>query len=533
MMKSLSGKMLLAAGLIFAAMSSLTLNAAGSSGSMKKVHHVLLISVDGLHAVDLDVYIKAHPDSTLAMLAQAGTIYSNAQCSLPSDSFPGMVALVTGGSPNSTGIWYDHTYNRYLLPPGSTKAKHGEPGTDLAYDESIDLGYNEGKWGQKGIDPLANCGAEAIDPALLPVDPKTFKPVYPHNYILVNTVFEVARAAGLRTAWCDKHAAYDILNGPSGKGIQDLYTPEIDSPVPGKGGDDYTKDVADTVTFDMMKVQAIVNELNGLDHTGKKKVGVPSILGMNFQAVSVGQKVVKGGYADAAGTPTGELVTGLDSVDKGLGMIVAALKDRKLSDDTTLIITSKHGQSPIDPEQIKWVDDANLVPFLASHGITAYTASNDTCAFLWLKDPSQASAAADALKSATPVYPVWDKAAKKNLFEKDQTAATWGTIESIEFGASAYKDPSGTGRFPDLIVKVSHGSVFGKPWKKIAEHGGFTDDDSHVALLVSGAGVKTGVDPSSVETAQVAPTILKLLGLNPSKLQAVVAEKTEILPGIF
>ena len=55
-----------------------------------------------------------------------------------------------------------------------------------------------------------------IDPAQLPVDPATCKPVYPHQYLKVNTIFEVARAAGLRTAWSDKHPAYEILNGPVG-----------------------------------------------------------------------------------------------------------------------------------------------------------------------------------------------------------------------------------------------------------------------------------------------------------------------------
>ncbi len=82
-----------------------------------------------------------------------------------------------------------------------------------------------------------------IDPTQLPVDPKTCKPVYPHQYIKVNTVFEVVRAAGLRTAWSDKHAAYEILNGPSGNSIQDLFTPEINSDAPTLGSPiDWTKD---------------------------------------------------------------------------------------------------------------------------------------------------------------------------------------------------------------------------------------------------------------------------------------------------
>jgi hypothetical protein len=74
--------------------------------------------------------------------------------------------------------------------------------------------------------------ARLIDPAQLPVDPTSCQPVYPHSYLQVNTVFEVARAAGLRTAWADKHPAYEILNGPSGTGIQDLFTPEINSDAP-------------------------------------------------------------------------------------------------------------------------------------------------------------------------------------------------------------------------------------------------------------------------------------------------------------
>ena len=68
---------------------------------------------------------------------------------------------------------------------------------------------------------------------------------------------------------------------------------------------------------------------------------------------------------------------------------------------------------------------------------------------------------------------------------------------------------------------------------KVAEHGGFTHDDTNVALLVSGAGVSAPgtSDTQYVETTQVAPTILKLLGLNPNALKAVQVEGTKTLPG--
>jgi hypothetical protein len=88
------------------------------------------------------------------------------------------------------------------------------------------------------------------------VDPLTCKPVYPYQYLKVNTIFEVAREANMRTAWCDKHPAYDILNGPSGLGIQDLFTPEINSDAPTVGSTtDWTKDNILTQQYDGYKVR--------------------------------------------------------------------------------------------------------------------------------------------------------------------------------------------------------------------------------------------------------------------------------------
>src|ERR1700719_2362263 len=69
-----------------------------------EVRHVLLISVDGLHALDLTNYVASHPRSTLAELSRHGITYTNASTSTPSDSFPGLAALVTAGSPTTTGF---------------------------------------------------------------------------------------------------------------------------------------------------------------------------------------------------------------------------------------------------------------------------------------------------------------------------------------------------------------------------------------------------------------------------------------------
>src|ERR1700728_5183638 len=81
----------------------------------KHVKHVLLLSIDGMHAVDL--YNCTHGIEganggapycpNLAQLGRQGIKYVNVTSSKPSDSFPGLAALVTGGSPRSTGLYYD------------------------------------------------------------------------------------------------------------------------------------------------------------------------------------------------------------------------------------------------------------------------------------------------------------------------------------------------------------------------------------------------------------------------------------------
>src|SRR5216117_2167291 len=78
--------------------------------------HVLLLSVDGLHASDLAWYVGQHPTSPLGQLSASGRTYTNAKATMPSDSFPGLLAMVTGGTPRSTGVYYDDGYDRTLAP---------------------------------------------------------------------------------------------------------------------------------------------------------------------------------------------------------------------------------------------------------------------------------------------------------------------------------------------------------------------------------------------------------------------------------
>src|SRR5215831_13289742 len=70
--------------------------ASALSAVAKPSRHVLLISVDGIHAIDLARWVKSNPTSILALLSEKGITYSQARAT-PTDSFPGLMALVTGG----------------------------------------------------------------------------------------------------------------------------------------------------------------------------------------------------------------------------------------------------------------------------------------------------------------------------------------------------------------------------------------------------------------------------------------------------
>jgi hypothetical protein len=491
--------------------------------------HVLLISVDGLHALDLANYVNAHPQSALAALSAHGTTYTNNQTSSPSDSFPGLAALVTGGSPVTTGFWYDVTYNRALSPPAQVDGTGnpngpcpGQIGTIMAFDESIDTDLTK-------LD-----GGGSINPAYLRRDPKAgCKAVYPHEYLRVNTIFEVAKAAGLHTAWTDKHPSYEWTNGPSGHGVDDFFGPEINSipvalPFPGCSpvpfpdatpDDGWTTALANVRCYDRIHVQAVLNQIDGFTHDRSRWVGVPAIFGTNFQAVSVGEKLKHdpitgkpGGYADVLGTPAAGLADQLDFIDQSLGRIVQELQSQNLLHSTLIIISAKHGQSPIDKSKNHNIGGGQPATLLGA--LEAFDISDDG-SLIWLADPSKTADAVALLSQP----------ANQDLLGIQEIFAGQSLIDKFN---SPLQDP----RTPDIILKVNTGVIF-TGGSKIAEHGGFNEDDVHTALLVSIDGMAPAVVKTATSNQQVAPTIIQALGLNPYSLAAVRDEQIGVLPFLF
>jgi hypothetical protein len=521
-----------------------------------RIDHVIVISVDGLHQSDLQWYVARHPGSTLAGLVAGGTSFTQARTPYPSDSFPGLVGQFTGGNPATTGIWYDVSYNPTLLAPGTTNCAGATPGTSVAYDESIDrdsasIDAGQGLSGLPGsILSLTGSPQNLIDPAALPVDPKSCSPVYPPTYLRVNTVFNVARVHGLRTAWSDKHPSYEILDGPSGDGVQDLFTPEINSSTAfptDPNGPDWTKDNAKTQQYDADKVRAVLNEIDGYDHSRTTKVGVPAVFGLNFQSVSTGQKLPTsggqpGGYLVDGVTPGPVLTSALDFVDGQVGRLRAELTAQHLTGSTAIVLSAKHGQSPTDGTALTRIDDGPVLDALdtgwkaaGGSGPLVAGSMDDDGVILWLTDHSPKALAfarhfllsyngngtgSDAKAKATGIT----GAAKAYTAAGLREVLVGGQVRHYA-GANA-SDP----RVPDLIGFAQHGTVYTSGKGKIAEHGGNDPQDHDVPLIVLAPGAGHAVVGDRVSTVQIAPTVLRLLGLNPAELDAVRIEHTAALP---
>ncbi len=533
---------------------------------------VLLISIDGMHAVDFANCVNGTPSvnngipycPALAKLSRNGVSYVAASTSKPSDSFPGLTAIVTGGSPKLTGVYYDVAYSRALNAPKNTTGNgvaggpctpYQQPtGTTTEYEEGIDIDKTKLNGGAPGAS-LTDGTVASIDVTKLPRDPQHgCAPVMPWQFVRANSVFTVIHAAGGYAAWSDKHPAYSSVASGSGtnpSGLDDFYAPEINSTVvalpgyttptgvscatvldPSSDTSAWTNSFQNIQCYDTLKVDAVLNWIDGKNHLATKTTKVPTIFGMNFQSVSVGQKLIEksnnvtGGYLDAAATPSTALLGEIKFVDASIAAFINELTVKGLYDSTLIIITAKHGQSPIDPNRYVGqtilgtspatvLDAAGYIPESESpSNPTGIGPTEDDVSLLWLKD-----------------YTTTDSAVK--LLEENASATTGIALGQIFYGPSLslnFNDPTDDARSPNIIVAPNVGVTYSGSKAKQMEHGGFAHDDTNVMLLLANPGVAPRTVIAEVGTAQVAPTILKALGLEPAALDAVRIEGTSVLP---
>jgi arylsulfatase A-like enzyme len=256
---------------------------------------------------------------------------------------------------------------------------------------------------------------------------------------------------------------------------------------------------------------------------------VPAVFGMNFQAVSVGQKLAKsgdadvdkmlvGGYVDANATPGKALNLQFQFVDEALGKFINELKKERIEKETLVIVSAKHGQSPIDRSLRKAISDAayGSAPGFAPNGFEIC----DDEALVWLSPEKQQAK---------------DPATRKKYYDeaRDYIAAHASQLQidrllDRDELKNLYQDPFKDSRTPDFLAITNHG-VICTGGTKLAEHGGFSHDDRNVLLLLSSPNLQPATVDGQVFTTQIAPTILFALGLDPDALDGVRKEHTDVL----
>ena len=316
----------------------------------------------------------------LAALGTTGVNYVDASTSKPSDSFPGLMTIVSGATPRTLGVYYDVAYDRSLdgpmiatgngSPAGTCTPGAAPTGYETEYEEGIDLDQTKLNGGAPGASLIdgrhclarsEEAGSRSGEGMCAGVCPGSLcGRTRSLGWSMTRAGMRHGRTSILRTRrWRGQHGMLD-----------DFYSPEINSnvvavpglttvsgiscatvPDPSSDLTAWTNSFQNIQCYDQLKVNAILHEIDGMDHLGTTKTRTPTIFGMNFQAVSVGQKLIEGSRRAAIWMRrrhAGSLLSEIQFADEAIGRFVEELKDHGKYESTLIVITAKHGQSPID-----------------------------------------------------------------------------------------------------------------------------------------------------------------------------------------
>ena len=392
-----------------------------------RIRHVLLVSIDGMHALDLANCSGENGGAvtcpTLKALAKTGLVYTQASTSKPSDSFPGLTALVTGGTPKSTGAFYDVSYDRALSPPTQT-TPYGIPGGPDLCPKS---------WARRSASTRRSTpttrgwtAAAASTPTSAARSEERLRArlsaqFHPREHDVrgrsgrrrlhrmvgqapVLRTRQRQQRPGRRRFLCARNQ-FDPGSAPQVTSMKCSPLPDQTAvPIPTRGRTASRTSSATTASRSRRSSTRSTEGPQRRVHTP-----VPTLFGMNFQAVSVGEKLVETSTRRPAAimTPSARLQALANGIVRRCidRRMVSELKDDTSSTSTTIIITAKHGQSPIDPNRVLRIpaDNASKAPPSSLITPAPVQALEDDVSLLWLQNaPPLASRARWRLSRPTP-----------------------------------------------------------------------------------------------------------------------------------
>jgi arylsulfatase A-like enzyme len=227
------------------------------------------------------------------------------------------------------------------------------------------------------------------------------------------------------------------------------------------------------------------------------------------------------GHVDGANRDPGLVKTLMQDFDHDLGRLEDTYRKAGILNRTLFVITADHGFAPIY-HTINATDIQNAV---AAAGTSIISDSYHTAAYLWLRDPTKAAAAAENIarlqnryiqsvyfKETIPGGYDYVRASGPELFH----AA--GAEAANQYLLRTFDGPAG----PDVVAFFTEDSASNpggqKAWK--GDHGGNDWQAQHVPLILSGPGVRAGqVSRYPAQLMDIAPTVLSLMHMSSTGMQ--------------
>jgi hypothetical protein len=218
--------------------------------------------------------------------------------------------------------------------------------------------------------------------------------------------------------------------------------------------------------------------------------------------------VVNLGSADYAGHSFGpegaRYREAIEFLDGLVGDLLKALDAMGIRERTTVIVSADHGFSDVDPARVVApASDAggHRLAGLAARGIEHYLSNTGGASMgVYVRDKARSAEAVAALRAEPWCEAVYCEEPKAHC----------------DLSLTSLHDYF-PGRSPDIMVDLDDDTALNFP--QAGQHGSLRHDDMSIPLILSGAGIASGRIEGEARLVDVAPTVLRLLGLPPEGLR--------------
>jgi len=245
--------------------------------------------------------------------------------------------------------------------------------------------------------------------------------------------------------------------------------------------------------------------------------GPPDLYASNFQLFSVAQKEY--GYLNGSTSAkpifNPNVTAAIDVIDANIGTLISRMKTAGTYSSTLLIVCAKHGQAPIDPTTLKYIDPSAINN---ATNVSLAQVTSDDIGLVWLTDPTIENIAQ----------------AKSDFLKAGASIGILSVLAGSEVWMNGYGDPRLDPRVPDIIIQVIPGVIYTSVTAtKKMEHGGLNPDDLTTAIFLHNPSISKSTITELVFTRQIAVTALTALGAPVNQLDGAQQDGTVVLPGLF